>query len=439
MKGFLKIFSKINLKWLILVSIFLAGLAGGFLIFKASQKETVSPLPQNTYLSFILESYDTIKGNYWKAMTDAELANLFELGSETLMGVQYSLKTNDKSGVELLAGKILKELPEEKRKEYTTKLVSVILNSLSPAGRNALYSQQDEKDLADKVQNVNPGNDLYQNLGAETGASTEEIKTAYEAKVAELETQQTPEAQEKLKEATYAYNVLSDSSQKEKYDSTGAEPTVFAKLLTSDIAHIYIKRFSPTTFEEFQNLAAGIAQKGAPTALILDLRDNIGGSIDLLPYFLGPFIGQNQYAYEFFHQGEYTPYKTKIGWIDSLTSYKTVVILVNGNTQSTAELMASTLKKYNVGVLVGTTTRGWGTIEKVFQLQNQIDTTEKYSMFLVHSLTLGEDNQPIESNGVAPTININDQDWKEQLLKYFHYSALVTKVTETWNQSPEEY
>lgn len=433
----MKVFRKFNLKWLIFLLIFAAGLGGGFLIFRTGQQP--APPLQDPYLAFLAESYDTIKDNYWKALSQAELANLFELGSESLMGVQYALKSNDKEGVLALAERILKDLPEDKKKEYSTKAVAVVLNSLAPLGRNALYGQQEEKDLSDKVQNINPGNDLYENLGVETGATAEEIKEAYETKVSELENQQTPEAQEQLKQADYAFEVLSNDYQKQKYDSTGAEPTVFAKLLTPDITHIYLKRFSPTTFEEFQNLASKIKEKASPTALILDLRDNIGGSIDILPYFLGPFIGQNQYAYEFFHQGEYTPYKTKVGWLDSLVSYKTVVILANGNTQSTAELMAATLKKYNVGVLVGTATRGWGTIEKVFKLENQLSETEKYSIFLVHSLTLDENSQPIEGQGVSPMINIADKDWQQQLLDYFHYSSFVSKVAEVWHQDPGGY
>ena len=100
-----------------------------------------------------------------------------------------------------------------------------------------------------------------------------------------------------------------------------------------------------------------------------------------------------------------------------LIRYKRMVVLINNQTQSTAELMAAVIKKYNVGVVVGTPSKGWGTIEKVFPLTKQIDPpsgeagqSEKYSIFLVHSLTLREDGQPIEGNGVLPTINIKDKD-----------------------------
>ena len=170
-------------------------------------------------------------------------------------------------------------------------------------------------------------------------------------------------------------------------------------------------------------------------SLILDLRANVGGSIDILPYLLGPFIGKDQYAYEFFHQNEKTPYKTKVGWLSGLVQYKKVVILIDDKTQSSAEVMASVFKKYNVGILIGTTTRGWGTIEAVESLDQKLEEQE-YSIFLVHSLTLRTDGQPIEGNGVEPTININQSDWKEKLYSYFHYSELINAIEEIWNNPP---
>jgi len=114
--------------------------------------------------------------------------------------------------------------------------------------------------------------------------------------------------------------------------------------------------------------------------------------------------------------------------LTSLVRYKKVVILINGNTQSSAEAMAAALKKYNVGVLLGTPTRGWGTVEKVFPLSQQQDKNNKYSIFLVHSLVLADDGQPIEGRGVTPTIDIRSADWKKQLQAYFNYPELISKL-----------
>ncbi|MBI2338435.1 hypothetical protein HYU95_04600 [Candidatus Daviesbacteria bacterium] len=75
--------------------------------------------------------------------------------------------------------------------------------------------------------------------------------------------------------------------------------------------------------------------------------------------------------------------------------------------------------------MVGTPTKGWGTVERVFPLDNQISKEEKYSLFLVHSLTLRDDNLPIEGRGVEPDVNITDTNWPQKLLLYFNNPALI--------------
>jgi C-terminal processing protease CtpA/Prc len=119
--------------------------------------------------------------------------------------------------------------------------------------------------------------------------------------------------------------------------------------------------------------------------------------------------------------------------------YKQVVILADGQTQSTAELMAATLKKYNVGIIVGAKTRGWGTIEAIFEIKQQIDPKEKFSVFLVHSLALRDDNLPLEGNGVDPVIDINSPNWEKQLFEYFRYPELAKAIKEIWNESPAKF
>jgi len=92
--------------------------------------------------------------------------------------------------------------------------------------------------------------------------------------------------------------------------------------------------------------------------------------------------------------------------------------------------MASTLKKYNVGIILGATTKGWGTVEKVFPLKNQIADGETFSLFLVHRVTLREDGQPIEGRGVEPQINIKSPNWKAELLKKYNFPGIVKAIEE---------
>jgi len=415
---------------LLLVIIFALGIIGGYFYF--SYKEINTLFKKNSYLEFTSQVYDTIKGNYWEKITDEQLSELFKLAAEKISASPQILEKENKQGVEEMILRIIKSMPEDKKKELVINVANVVLVNLKPFGRSQLYTQKQETQLRETVKNIDKGTDLYQALGVEKDASPEQINQVYEQKVAELTPEKdiSIEAAQELALANRAFEALSEPETREIYDNSGIEPTVFTKFITPDILHLRLTKLSPQTFEEFQKVIDEIDKTKNPTTLILDLKGNIGGAIDLLQYFMGPFIGQNQYAYEFFHQEQYQPFKTQIGWLPSLVRYKKVVVLIDEQTQSSAELMAAILKKYNVGILIGTTTKGWGTVENVFPIKQSLDPSEKYSIFLAHSLTLRDDNQPIEGKGVDPIININDKDWQKQLLNYFNYQPLVDAVAE---------
>lgn len=392
-------------------------------IFSVTQKK-------DPYSEFVSEIYDIISQNYWEEIGDKELSNLF-LASSRQLAPSKVLSSENKQGVQKLVQDIIKDMEPKKKKEFTGKLSDLTLASLKPNNRSRLYAQVNKEALKNLVQNVDPKTDLYKNLNVSKQAPQEEVKKAYEQKVEEIKKEETKapeEAKKKLEEANRAYEALKTPEKRELYDKYKIEPTVSNKFIKPGILYIPIKRISPQTFQEFINEVQRIKPEEHGDALILDLRGNIGGSIDLLPKFLGPFIGKNQYAFEFYRRAKPIPVKTVTDWLPSLLPYKNVVVLIDQNTQSSAEIIASVLKKYNVGVLVGRRTKGWGTIERVFDLKTEIDPKEKYSLFLVHTITLREDGQPIEGRGVDPVINIDQKDWEKELFKYFNRTDLIEAV-----------
>ena len=202
------------------------------------------------------------------------------------------------------------------------------------------------------------------------------------------------------------------------------------------MSYVKFEKVSPQSLDELARTATELGAYTTSDSLIIDLRGNIGGYIDTLQYFLGPFIGPDRYAYDFFHKGEPVPYKTKTTWLPQIQKYKKIVILTDGKVQSSAEVMASVFKKYNVGVVVGNKTKGHGTIEHLLPIKHQIDDKIQYSALIVESITLREDQQPIEGRGVEPNIDITAKDWKQQLLGYYNNPALISAVESVWNKPP---
>ena len=66
--------------------------------------------------------------------------------------------------------------------------------------------------------------DYYEVLGVQKGASTEEIKKAYRKQALKYHPDRNPdnkEAEEKFKEASEAYEILSDDDKRARYDQFG--------------------------------------------------------------------------------------------------------------------------------------------------------------------------------------------------------------------------
>ena len=401
---------------------------GRFVLGNKTIKRNEEVKNKDKYVVFESEIYDKIKENYWEVISDENLSNIYLLAIDKITNQSHSLKTHDKAGVELLMTQVLKDIQQDKKKEFSAVLGDMVLANLNPMGRSRLYSQKEEKSLSNTVNNVNPSENHLENLGVEKGASDTEIKKAYETKIKEATTTAEKTKIEK------SYEVVKDTESRKVYEVSGVEPTIEYKLMTPEVFYMHLTKFSPTTMDEMMRVTAKVNKGTTLDTLILDMRGNIGGAIDGLPYFLGPFIGNDQYAYQFYHQGEKEDFKTKIGWQNSFVRYNKVVVLIDGESQSTAELMASVLKKYNVGILIGEKTKGWGTVEKVFPLDNQIADDEKFSLFLVHRVTLREDGQPVEGRGVEPNISIKDPDWKQQLMSKYNRADIVKAIEDIYKE-----
>lgn len=414
---------KFAAQFLILLIVFAVGMGSGYRFLNKPAPSPAAQTEKNTPKAFIGEIYDKIKENYWNNISDAELLDLFKLSVQKNGGNVTAVKFEDKNRLLDTIAKATAGMTDEQKTKFLPAVASTVLTSLQPAGRSGLYTQKQEETLKNTVSNINPEKDLYKDLGLERGASEAAVLDAF-SKLSKGATG------EKLKNLTYAKDTLTKKEQKERYDKAGVEPTIFTKIPVGGVLYVQFKKFSPTSLEEFQKAFEDYKDNKSLNSLIFDLRGNVGGAIDATAYFLGFFLGPNQYAFDFYHKGEYLPFKTQTAKLASLTRFRQVVVLIDNNSQSSAEMMAASLKKYHAGVIVGTPSKGWGTVERVFPLENQITDKEKYSIFLVHSITLRDDNQPIEGRGVEPDINITESSWPQKLMQYFNNQTLVSAVKE---------
>jgi C-terminal processing protease CtpA/Prc len=286
------------------------------------------------------------------------------------------------------------------------------------------------------VENVNPNSNLYSELGVAPSASADEIKKAYEQKKTELAASTSPEAGKELARAEYVKDTLTNPTTKERYDTTKSETTIFTRALGSTL-YLQISRMSPTTVQDV-TAALDAASSTPLSSLIIDLRGNIGGALDQGPSLIGMFLGVNQYVFDLYHQNDFQVIRSPIAKLPELQKYKEIAVLTDNLTQSTAEVMTAAVKRFHLATVVGTNTRGWGTVEGQYPLTTKIDANTTYGLLLVYALTLRDDNQPIDGVGVDPDININDKNWKTQLPKYFRSASLISAVEQTVTQQPQQ-
>ncbi len=419
--------SKLKLSVGVITIAILGALIYGSMRVADGRTEAATEEARDPYTRVVLEIYDSITTNYWETVDAQKLMELFSLAAQKVASSSPLTASSTRAQFGDYISTAIMAKPEGERKAATLAIGELVLTNLAPFGRSHILTLAQEKDLRNTVSNINPASDLYAELGVAKDASLEDIEKVYTAKAAELAKDKTPEGAEKLKALAYAKNVLTDANQKKLYDTDKIEPTLFLKELSDSTLYLNLTKFSPTTLNEFADTASKLGAYPKARNLIIDMRGNIGGSFDIVPYLSGFFIGPNQYAFDLFKKGEPIPFKTPTQKIPELNAFKHIIVLIDGATQSSAELFASVLKKYNKAVVVGTHSKGWGTIENTFPIATGLDD-EKYTLFLVHSITLRDDGEPIEGRGVDPNIDIGAKNWQVQAKNELEDSALVKLI-----------
>ena len=374
----------------------------------------LTPEEADPYVRFDMEAFDKIETNYWMARDKYNLGEVYRLALQKVLNQPQTLATSSRPEiVKMLAQGFSSATSTDMKKNMALQIVNIALYNLLPVGRNGLFSQAQEVALRQEVSNINPSNDLYKNLGVAKGADTQAVDVAYKQKQAELKNATSTEAKAELAQASYAHKVLTDSNSKELYDQNQIEPTVFPHILGKTL-YLSINRISPTTLGEFARAVDRASTTPGLNSMVIDVRGNIGGALDFFPSFLGIFVGPNQYAFDLFHQGDYQVIRTTQLKFPELSRFREMAFLTDNFTQSTAELTTQMFKHFNLAHSVGTVTRGWGSVENTYPMTTVLDPAQKFSLLIVNSLTLRDDGQPIESNGVTPDIDITKSDWQNQ-------------------------
>ncbi|MEZ0396968.1 MAG: S41 family peptidase [Anaerolineales bacterium] len=143
-------------------------------------------------------------------------------------------------------------------------------------------------------------------------------------------------------------------------------PSVSAEMLDNNIAYVQISIFGDDTDTELHNALREVMANN-PTGLILDLRNNGGGYLNVAVNIVSEFIPNGVILYEVYGDGSRRPYEAHSG---GLATQIPMVVLVNEYSASASEIVAGALQDYGRATLVGTTTFGKGSVQNWMPLSN---------------------------------------------------------------------
>ena len=143
------------------------------------------------------------------------------------------------------------------------------------------------------------------------------------------------------------------------------QSTVTKKILEGDIAYIKIISFGSTTADEYKAVLQELNERNIKK-IILDLRDNHGGSLDAAVGVAETIVPKGKIIDVKYRDSKYdvTYNSTKE------STDKTYIVLVNGGTASSSEILASAIQDSGAGKLLGTKTYGKAVIQGTYPLTN---------------------------------------------------------------------
>ena len=142
--------------------------------------------------------------------------------------------------------------------------------------------------------------------------------------------------------------------------------SVSSKMLNANnknIGYIKISIFALNTYEQFKDKLNNL-EKDDIEGLIIDLRDNSGGHSSTAENILSLFLSNKRVMYQVKDQNKI---EKKYSNGSKEKTYP-IVVLVNSESASASEIVASALKENVNATLVGNTTYGKGTVQNLIEL-----------------------------------------------------------------------
>lgn len=169
------------------------------------------------------------------------------------------------------------------------------------------------------------------------------------------------------------------------------------------IGYIYISIFSNTVFDQIKSAIEELESKGMEK-LIIDVRNNTGGYLNQAEQIASLFLKENKLIYSLENKSGKKDYK------DTTEEFRTypIVVLINNDSASASEILATALKDSYGATIVGTTSYGKGKVQQTVTLKD--NSLAKYTS----AKWLRPNGECVDGVGINPDVYVEIEYAKDE-------------------------
>ncbi len=140
--------------------------------------------------------------------------------------------------------------------------------------------------------------------------------------------------------------------------------TVKSSVIEDDIGYMNLTSFDEISYDEFRTELENLKNQNIK-GLILDIRNNPGGLLDICAKIADDLLGEGDIVYTETKDGKRSYLRSKKSMVDY-----PLVLLVNEGSASASEILAGAIKDHKRGLIIGETTFGKGVVQRIKDLND---------------------------------------------------------------------
>ena len=330
-----------SLAWVIgivVVTSIISGITTGVIVYnnnRLSYNMTYGDLSDDKELNEFLTIYANILSDYYEDVDTGELLDKAIAGMMDYLGDDYSTYLDDETTAELF---------ESLSGEY--KGIGVSINNT-------------DKSIVEVYKNTPASKAGIETGDIIVGFNNTDVTNMSATEVVEMIKNSTGNFTLQLKRGEQTITVTL------KNETLIAPNTDYYMIENTNIGYLYMETFSNTLATQVKS-ALEEMEKNGMTSLIIDLRNNTGGYLNSASDVASIFLEKGKRIYSLEYQNEVNHYN------DETREHKeyNIVVLINENTASAAEILAAALKESYGATIVGETSFGKGKVQQTMQLDD---------------------------------------------------------------------